>query len=76
MFYVREGVIISLYQLLMRIIMDIIKFNTTLKASGKDYSRIVFWNRFLRNPIELILSWTPAMVSIILLCMQDRKSVV
>lgn len=69
MFYVREGVIISLYQLLMRIIMDIIKFNTTLKASGKDYSRIVFWNRFLRNPIELILSWTPAMVSIILLCM-------
>ena len=54
--------------------MDIIKFNTTLKASGKDYSRIVFWNRFLRNPIELILSWTPAMVSIILLCMHYYSS--
>ena len=36
--------------------MDIIKFNTTLKASGKDYFKIVFWNRFIRNPIELILS--------------------
>ena len=33
--------------------MDIIKFNTTLKASGKDYFKIVFWNRFIRNPIEL-----------------------
>ena len=33
----------------MRIIMDIIKFNTTLKASGKDYFKIVFWNRFIRN---------------------------
>ena len=49
--------------------MDIIKFNTTLKASGKDYSRIVFWNRFVRNPIELILSWTPAVISIVLLCL-------
>ena len=39
--------------------MDIIKFNTTLKASGKDYFKIVFWNRFIRNPIELILSWLP-----------------
>ena len=54
--------------------MDIIKFNTTLKSSGKNYSRIVFWNRFLRNPIELILSWTPAMVSIILLCMHYYSS--
>lgn len=47
--------------------MNIIKYNTTLKASGKDYSRIVFWNRFIRNPIELILSWTPAAISLVLL---------
>ncbi|MGN0320665.1 MAG: hypothetical protein ACI4D1_07110 [Lachnospira sp.] len=47
--------------------MDIIKYDTTLKASGKDYSKIVFWNRFIRNPIELILSWTPAIISLILL---------
>lgn len=47
--------------------MNIIKYNTTLKASGKDYSRIVFWNRFIRNPIELILSWTPAVISLVLL---------
>lgn len=50
--------------------MEIIKFETTLKASGDDYRKIVFWNRFLRNPIELILSWLPAAVTIILLCMQ------
>ena len=60
--------------LFMRIIMDIIKFNTTLKASGKDYSRIVFWNRFVRNPIELILSWTPAVISIVLLCLHFYSS--
>lgn len=47
--------------------MNIIKYDTTLKASGKDYSRIVFWNRFIRNPIELILSWTPAVISLVLL---------
>ena len=47
--------------------MDIIKYDTTLKASGKDYSKIVFWNRLIRNPIELILSWTPAIISLILL---------
>ena len=46
--------------------MDIIKFNTTLKASGKDYFKIVFWNRFIRNPIELILSWLPAVISLVL----------
>ena len=36
--------------------MDIIKFNTRLKADGKEYSRIVYWNRFWRNKTELILS--------------------
>ena len=45
--------------------MDIIKFNTTLKASGKDYFKIVFWNRLIRNPIELILSWLPAVISLV-----------
>lgn len=50
--------------------MDIIKYNTTLKASGDDYRKIVFWNRFLRNPIELILTWTPAILTLIPLCMQ------
>ncbi|MGN0316451.1 MAG: hypothetical protein ACI4E1_00775 [Lachnospira sp.] len=50
--------------------MEIIKYNTTLKASGEDYKKIVFWNRFLRNPAELILSWVPAAISLVLLCMQ------
>lgn len=45
--------------------MDYIKYETTLKASGKEYSKIVFWNRFLRNPAELILTWLPAAISII-----------
>ncbi len=48
--------------------MDFIKYNTTLKASGDEYRKIVFWNRFLRNPIELILSWLPAAISIVLIC--------
>ena len=54
--------------------MDIIKFNTTLKASGKDYTKIVFWNRFIRNPIELILSWTPAIISLVLLSLHYYSS--
>lgn len=48
-------------------VMNQLKYSTTLKASGKEYERIVFWNRFLRNPIELVLSWTPAVISIILM---------
>ena len=47
--------------------MNELKYQTTLKASGKEYEKIVFWNRFLRNPIELILSWTPAVISIVLM---------
>ena len=39
--------------------MDYIKYETTLKASGREYSKIVFWNRFIRNPIELILTCFP-----------------
>lgn len=40
--------------------MDYIKYKTTLKASGVKYKKIVFWNRFVRNPVETILTWTPA----------------
>ena len=49
--------------------MDFIKYDTTLKASGKEYEKIVFWNRFIRNPIELILTWLPAIASIVLISM-------
>ncbi len=49
--------------------MDYIKYNTTLKACGDEYRKIVFWNRFLRNPVELILTLLPAVVSIVLICM-------
>lgn len=45
--------------------MDYIKYETTLKASGREYSKIVFWNRFIRNPIELILTWLPAAITIV-----------
>ena len=48
--------------------------HTTLKASGKDYFKIVFWNRFIRNPIELILSWLPAVISLVLLCLHYYSS--
>lgn len=47
--------------------MDIIKFHSVFKASGKEYARIVFWNRFLRNPTELILTLVPALISIFFL---------
>lgn len=46
--------------------MDIITYDSTLKADGKEYEKIVFWNRFLRNKTELILSLLPAVISIIL----------
>lgn len=49
--------------------MDVIKYETTLKAQGNDYKKIVFWNRFLRNPVELILTWIPAVLSIILIAL-------
>ncbi len=50
---------------------NIYKYNTTLKASGNDYKKIVFWNRFLRNPIELILTWIPAAISLVMLNTKD-----
>lgn len=49
--------------------MDFIKYNTKLKADGSEYKKIVFWNRFLRNPIELILSCLPAAATIVLISM-------
>ncbi len=49
--------------------MEFIKYETTLKACGSEYKKIVFWNRFLRNPLELILTLTPAVISIVLMCM-------
>lgn len=49
--------------------MDIIKFESVFKASGDEYARIVFWNRFLRNPAELILSFIPAVISIFFMCL-------
>jgi hypothetical protein len=45
--------------------MDIIKYDTKLKAAGKEYKKIVFWNRFIRNPIELILTIAPSIASIV-----------
>lgn len=50
--------------------MDYITYNTTLKACGDEYKKIVFWNRFLRNPAELILTLLPAVISVICMCMQ------
>lgn len=46
----------------------IYRYHTTLKASGDDYRKIVFWNRFIRNPIELLLTCVPAVITIVLLC--------
>lgn len=54
--------------------MDIIRFNTRLKADGKEYSRIVYWNRFWRNKTELILSCIPAIASIVLFACGFRSS--
>lgn len=44
--------------------MDYIKFHSTFKADGKQYERIVFWNRFIRTKIETILTLLPAALSI------------
>lgn len=44
--------------------MNYIKISSTYKADGKQYERIVFWNRFLRNKTELILTLLPAVISI------------
>ena len=49
--------------------MDVIRFHTKLKAEGKEYARIVFWNRFWRNKTELILTLLPAVICIILFCL-------
>ena len=48
--------------------MDTIKYNTKLKAAGDEYKKIVFWNRFMRNPVETILSRIPAAIAIAMMC--------
>ena len=47
--------------------MDVIRYTTKLKASGAEYKKIVFWNRFLRNKLEIMLSIIPALASVVLL---------
>lgn len=54
--------------------MNNIKYKSTFKADGKQYERIVFWNRFLRNKTELILSFLPAVISTILLVKGYRST--
>lgn len=54
--------------------MNIIKFNSTYKASGKQYEKIVFWNRFLRNKTELIITLTPALIGITAFCAGYRST--
>lgn len=53
--------------------MDHIHYSTTLKASGAEYKKIVFWNRFLRNKLELILTFVPALASIILISLGFKE---
>jgi hypothetical protein len=54
--------------------MDIIKFTTTMKPDGREYEKVVFWNRFWRNKTELILSLLPAFIAIVLFIMGYRNS--
>lgn len=54
--------------------MDYILIHTHLKASGDEYKKIVFWNRFIRNKTELILTFLPAIASIILFAMGFNNS--
>lgn len=35
--------------------MNIIRFTSTLKPSGKEYKKIVYWNRFIRMKLETII---------------------
>lgn len=49
--------------------MEYIKYESTLKAGGDEYKKIVFWNRFIRNPIETILTWLPAAATIVFICL-------
>lgn len=49
--------------------MDIIQYQTKLKADGDTYKKIVFWNRFIKNPTELILTIAPAIIATVMLAM-------
>ncbi len=44
--------------------MKVIRYQTKLKASGDEYRKIVFWNRFLRNMTESFFTVLPAILSI------------
>ncbi len=44
--------------------MNVIKFHSTLKPDGKQYERIVFWNRFIRTKTETVLMILPIMLGI------------
>lgn len=44
--------------------MNPIKYHTTFKADGKQYERIVFWNRFIRTKTETFLMFLPAALSV------------
>ena len=47
--------------------MEIIRFESKLKPSGKEYEKVCMWNRFVRNKTEAILTCIPAVISIVLL---------
>lgn len=49
--------------------MDIIQYQTKLKADGDTYKKIVFWNRFIKKPTELILTIAPAIIATVMLAM-------
>lgn len=46
--------------------MEIIRFESRLKPSGKEYEKVCMWNRFVRSKTEAILTCLPAIASIIL----------
>lgn len=48
-------------------IMDYIKYSTTYKANGRQYEKIVLWNRFIRTKTETIITLLPAVISIFLM---------
>lgn len=58
--------------------MEIIRFDTVLKPSGKEYEKVCLWNRFVRTKLEAILTCLPGIISIVLFCMgvQDYFAII
>lgn len=52
--------------------MEIIRFESVLKPSGKEYERVCMWNRFVRTKLEAILTCIPAIISIVLFILGYR----